>query len=147
MTRALTLARGENDAGSFTLELAVLAPALLALLGLVVAAGRVEIAGGAIDAAARDGARAASLARSASAAQTAALSTASASLSSQHMDCQSLTVTVDTHGFAAPLGTPASVQVHVTCQVPLADVALPGLPGSKSLQATFSSPLDPYRSH
>ncbi|MHB1615125.1 MAG: TadE/TadG family type IV pilus assembly protein, partial [Actinomycetes bacterium] len=114
---AATRARPGNDAGSFTLELAVLAPALLALLSLVIAAGRVELAGGAIDAAARDGARAASLARSAPAAQSAAQSIARDSLSRQHIDCQSLTVAADTSGFTAALGTPASVRVHVTCRV------------------------------
>ncbi|MHB8449098.1 MAG: TadE/TadG family type IV pilus assembly protein [Mycobacteriales bacterium] len=135
-----------DEVGSFTLELAVLAPALLLLLAFVVAAGRVELAGGAIDAAARDSARAASLARTAPAAEAAALATARDFLASQHFDCRSLAVTVDTGGFSAPLGTPAAVQVHLSCDVPLTDVALPGLPGSKTLQATFSSPLDPYRS-
>jgi Flp pilus assembly protein TadG len=136
-----------NDTGSFTLELTVLAPALLALLALVVAAGRIEIAGGAIDGAARDAARAASLARTAPAAQAAAQSTARASLISQHLNCRALTVTVDTHGFASSLGTPSAVRVQVSCDVALSDVALPGLPGSRHLQASFTSPLDPYRSH
>ncbi len=138
--------RRPDDTGSFTLELAVLAPALLILLVFVVAAGRVELAGGTIAAAARDAARAASLARTAPAAQTAAQATAQASLAAQHLDCSSLVVTGDTVGFEGPLGTPASVQVRVTCQVALSDIALPGLPGSRALQATFTSPLDPYRS-
>ena len=138
--------RHRDDNGSFTLELAVLAPALLALLALVVAAGRVALAGNAVDAAARDAARAASLARTAATAQAAAQATAQQTVVGQHLHCTSLDVTADTSGFSTPLGTPASVSVHVTCTVDLTDVALPGLPGSKQLSATFTSPLDPYRS-
>lgn len=135
-----------DDEGSLTLELAVLAPALLILLAFVVAAGRVELAGGTIDAAARDAARAASLARSAPAAQAAALATARRSLSDQRVDCRNLSVQIDTAAFSAPLGTPSTVRVSITCVVPLADIALPGLPGTKSLRADFTSPVDPYRS-
>lgn len=135
-----------GEVGSLTLELAVLAPALLVLLAFVVAAGRVELAGGTIDAAARDAARAASLARTAPAAQAAALATARTSLTDQHVDCRSLSVHVDTAAFGAPLGTPSSVRVAITCVVPLADIALPGLPGTKALRADFTSPVDPYRS-
>jgi hypothetical protein len=121
-----------GEVGSLTLELAVLAPALLIVLAFVVAAGRVELAGGTIDAAARDAARAASTART--------------SLTDQHVDCRSLSVHVDTSAFGAPLGTPSSVRVAITCVVPLADIALPGLPGTKALRADCTSPVDPYRS-
>jgi hypothetical protein len=34
----------------------------------------------------------------------------------------------------------------VTCTVRLADLLVPGLPGSRTLTSTFVSPLDPYRS-
>jgi hypothetical protein len=34
----------------------------------------------------------------------------------------------------------------VTCTVPLANLALPGLPGTARLKGTFTSPLDIYRS-
>jgi hypothetical protein len=34
----------------------------------------------------------------------------------------------------------------VTCPVPLANLYLPGLPGVLTLRASFSSPLDLYRS-
>jgi hypothetical protein len=53
-------------------------------------------------------------------------------------------VTLDTTGFAAPVGTPASVGATVTCQVDIAGL-LPGLPGSMSITATVRSPLDTYR--
>ena len=50
-------ARGRADSGNAALELVVLAPVLLALLGLVIAAGRTSVAQGSVDAAARDAAR------------------------------------------------------------------------------------------
>ena len=52
---------GGRDEGNAALELVVLAPVLLFILGLVVAAGRTSIAQGAVDAAARDAARQASI--------------------------------------------------------------------------------------
>ena len=66
----------DRDAGNAALELVVLAPVLLFVLGLVVAAGRTSIAQGAVDAAARDAARQASISLTPGAAQAAALSSA-----------------------------------------------------------------------
>jgi Flp pilus assembly protein TadG len=137
--------RSPDDRGSYTLELAVLAPALLVLLGFIVAAGRVALAGSTVDGVARDAARAASLARTPAAAQAAAQTTATETAAQQNIDCTNLAVHVDTGGFSTPVGEPASVVVHVTCTAPLGDLAIPGLPGHKTLTASFTSPLDPYR--
>jgi hypothetical protein len=136
----------ESDRGSSTLELAVLAPVLLVVIALLVAAGRVQLAGGSVESAARDAARQASIARTPQAAQTAALAAARTTLSHDGLDCQPLTVTVDTAGFATPIGHPAAVHARVSCTVALGDIALPGLPGSHLMHATASSPIDPYRS-
>jgi hypothetical protein len=55
-------------------------------------------------------------------------------------------VTVDTAGFAAAPGQPATpVIATVTCSVPLSQLALPGLPGSAGLTSTFTSVIDLYR--
>jgi hypothetical protein len=48
-------------------------------------------------------------------------------------------------GFQAQVGQPAAVSATVTCVVSLAQIIVPGLPGSKTIQETFTSPLDPYR--
>jgi hypothetical protein len=37
------------------------------------------------------------------------------------------------------------VSATVTCTVSLSDLLVPGLPGSRTLTATFTSPLDPFR--
>lgn len=131
--------------GSVTLELAILGPALLALLGLVIAAGRITTTGGAIEAAARDAARQASIARDPATAATSARAAATAALTQQNLHCASLTVRVDTGGFATPIGAPAQVTARITCVVALSDLAVPGMPGSKTLRAQFASPLDRYR--
>lgn len=134
-----------QERGSVTLELAILGPALLVLLGLVVAAGRVVVAGGAIEAAARDAARQASLARDPAAAAANARAAALDTLAAQDLRCAAVTVRVDTAGFAAPVGAPAEVTARVACAVTLADLAVPGLPGTRTLRAEFASPLDRYR--
>lgn len=131
--------------GSAALELIILAPVLLGLLGLVIAAGRTTIAQGAVDAAARDAARQASISLTPAAAQAAGQASAQAALQSDGLDCVPVVV-IDTSQFATLPGQPARVTATVSCTVPLANLALPGLPGSVRLQGTFSSPLDVYRS-
>lgn len=138
------MSRPRDDRGSVTLELAILAPALLLLLGLLVLAGRVETSLAAVEQAARSAARDASLARTADAAQASARVAAQRELAES--GCVATDVTVDTSGFAAPLGTDASVAVHVSCTITLADLAVPGLPGTRTLTADGVSPLDRYRS-
>lgn len=143
---AVRASRGQGgERGSVTLELAVLAPVLLMFLGLIVAAGRIQLAGGSVEAAAADAARQASIARTPAAAQAAALASARATLAAEGLTCSPLLVSVDTTGFAAPLGKPAAVSAHVTCTVPLADLLVPGMPGSHRLSATGTSALDPFR--
>ena len=134
-----------GDAGSITLELAILAPALLLLLGLLIFAGRVGVARSAVDHSAAVAARDASMARTADGARNAANEAMLRELGSQDVDCTSASVAVDTRGFAAPLGRPAFVQVTVTCVVTIADLAAPGLPGQRALTSTFVSPLDAHR--
>lgn len=134
------------DSGNAALELVILAPILLALLSLVIAAGRTTVAQGSVDAAARDAARQASIALTPAAAQTAGLVSARAALHQDGLDC-SPSVVIDTSQFTSvPVGLPAAVTAVVNCAVPLANLALPGLPGTAHLSARFTSPLDTYRS-
>lgn len=135
----------ESDRGSATLELAIAAPALLLLLSLVIVAGRVVAAGSAVEQAAAAGARAASLARDARAAQVQAERVVHASLREQGIACAQVTSRVDAAGFAVRVGRPASVTVAVRCAVPLADVAIPGMPGTRAVTALATSPLDTFR--
>jgi Flp pilus assembly protein TadG len=137
------LARG--DSGASAIEAAILAPAVLAVLGFSIAVMRIEVASQAVDSAAHDAARAASISRSADDAQTNGYATAVASLRRQDLACRTPQVTVDVREFGRPLGQEASVHVTVVCRVPLHDLGVPGLPGTKTLTARFSSPIDQYR--
>lgn len=137
--------RGARDGGSVTLEVAILAPALLALLGLLVIAGRVSVARSAVEYSAIAAARDASLARTAEGARSRAGEAAARELAAQSARCTDVGTAVDTAGFSVPVGQPAFVEVTVTCTVNLADLALPGLPGAKTITASFVSALDAYR--
>ena len=44
------------------------------------------------------------------------------------------------------VGTAAVIAVTVTCTVSMADLAIPGLPGSHTLTGHATSPIDNYRS-
>jgi len=133
------------ERGSVSLELAALAPVLLLLVLVTVAAMRITLAGAQVDGAARDATRAASLARTAASATAAAQQSAARTLAGQQLTCTQLTVIVDLAGFAVPVGTTGTVAVHLTCRVALGDVAVPGVPGSTTMTAGYAAPLDPYR--
>lgn len=139
----MTRVRGER--GSVTLEAVILIPAFLLFVALVIAAGRVAVARQGVQTAAAEAARQASIARTAGEAITKAQAGARQTLADQQLQCLSSSVVTDTSGFAAPVGTPASVSATVTCQVDLAGVAIPGLPGSLTITASFQSPLDTFR--
>lgn len=140
------LRRGRtDDHGSAAIEAAILAPPLLVLIGLAIVGGRVQVAGGAIEAAAHDAARAASIARTAGQAQADAYTAANGTLGQQGLHCASLSVVVDTSGFSIPVGQPATVSASITCVVDFSDLVADGLPGSKTLNARFVSVLDTFR--
>jgi Flp pilus assembly protein TadG len=136
--------RLRRDTGNAALELVILAPVILFLLGLVIAAGRTSVAQGSVAAAARDAARQASISLTPAAAETAALSSAQAALGQDGLNCNPV-VRVNVSGFGVPVGEPASVQATVICRVSLSNLLVPGMPGSRTLRATFTSPLDPFR--
>lgn len=139
-------ALADSDRGSEPVALAILAPVMILLLGLMVLGGRIAIASSSISGVAGNAARDASIARTAPQAVQIATSTAVASLLAQNLHCGGTPdVVVDTSGFRAPPGTPASIQVDVTCVVSLSDIGMPGLPGARTLHDHATSPLDPYR--
>jgi hypothetical protein len=136
-----------RDRGSTTIELAILAPAVITFFVVALIAGRYAIALQAADSAAFDAARNASLSRTEAAAVARATVSASDSFAAQGIRCRNpVGVQVDTSGFAVPVGQPGTVSVTVICVVELSDIALPGMPGSTTLHSTFVSPLDTYRS-
>lgn len=137
--------RLSGQRGSVSLELVVLTPGLLLVLGVLIYGGRLELAKQAVQSAASQAAREASIARTQPEANSTADAAATRSLAEQGLDCVSSSVSVDTSGFASPAGTPATITAEVTCVVHLSDLAVPGLPGSQTVTATADSPLDTYR--
>ena len=134
-----------SERGSASIEAVIIVPAVGLVIALLILAGRITIADQTVHAAAAEAARTATLARTPDDAHTRANQAARATLTSQNTTCAATEIAVDTSGFGRPLGTAASVTVTVTCEIPLSDLTLPGIGGSKTITATASSPLDPYR--
>lgn len=135
-----------GDRGSMSVELVVIAPALVLLLLLVGAGGRWVESHGAIDGAARDAARAASIARTQGDAVTLAQQAADADLASSGW-CDAGTTNVGVTGF--PAGTQvtpgiADVTVTVTCSVNMSPFTALGFSAASPVTGTAVAPLDPY---
>ena len=134
-----------GERGSEAIEAVIGVPALVLFVMLVVAGGRVAVAQQAVQSAAADAARSASIARTPGQAQSQAVAAAKATLLNQKLPCADVRVAVNTAGFSAPVGTPATASSTVSCRVNLGDLSIPGVPGSTTLTATMSSPIDTYR--
>jgi len=135
-------ARLRDDRGTIAVEVAVIAPALLFLMLLVVYAGKVSEADGNVERAASDAARAASLRQHPSDVADDAQTTAAADLTAAGVPCLDVTTAVDTDDFD-PGGT---VTVTVSCEASMADVTLLGVPGRRTFTATAVEVIDTYRS-
>ena len=136
------VARVPGEAGTVAVEAAIVAPALVVLMLLVVFAGRVSEADGNVERAASEGARAASLHQNPTAAREAAIDTASANLAASGTKCASIETVVDT----SDLQPGGRVTVDVTCIASMADVALLGVPGTRTFRAHAVEVVDRYRS-
>ncbi|MFI5489382.1 TadE/TadG family type IV pilus assembly protein [Micromonospora echinaurantiaca] len=148
------------ERGSVSIEVAVLAPAFIALIVLAGVAGRTAVAAEAIDAAAHDAARAASISRDPATARRAAREAARRQLDWRGLDCAGspeVTFSGSVGGdpatfdaaFGSRAGQEATVTVQVACTVSFEDIqlaALPGMPAGNRVAASFTSPLDRYRS-
>lgn len=130
-----------DERGSAAAELTLLTPLLILLLLFVVLCGRLADTKLRINDVAHQAARAATLARTPSQATANAQSTANAALASAGITCQSLTVSTDTQG----LKPGSTVTVTVSCSVGLGDLTMLGVPGSRTFESSFSSPVDVWR--
>jgi Flp pilus assembly protein TadG len=133
---------GRSDRGSITVELVVLTPVLLVVALASLVFGRVVEARQQVVEAARAGAEAAAVLPTVGTAQWVGSINAAANLIGRTHTCAHVSITVDTSHFT-PGG---NVTAHVSCLVLLSDVGFPGLPGSTTVSASATAPLDPYRS-
>ncbi|GAA1947398.1 TadE/TadG family type IV pilus assembly protein [Kitasatospora viridis] len=134
-----------RDRGSLAIEAALVVPVVIGLLVLMVAAGRAEQTAGTVQEAARAGARAASLAKRGDEASAAADAVKQV-LGQNRVDCQGMpppTVTIEQLSTQPPL---SDVRVDVICTVPVNDLSPVWVPGGLTMQGTFRSVIDQYRS-
>lgn len=137
--------RRRNEQGSASIEAAIGVPAFILFVGLIIFGGRTATTHQAVESAAADAARSASIARTSDAAEHDAKQAAQTSLANQDIDCLSINVAVNTAGFQTTIGTPGTVEVTVECRLDLSDLSVPGVPGSRIIRATMTSPLDTWR--
>lgn len=133
----------QDERGAAAIEAVVVAPAVVTAFCLVIVGGQLAIAHQSVQAIATDTARAASLARTRAEAQRAAEAALAASLD-QRLTCTSHHLQLDLTAFGKRPGESATVAATVVCDVPTGDFGLP-LPGTITVEATMSSPLDTYR--
>jgi Flp pilus assembly protein TadG len=132
-----------RQGGFAALELVTMTPVFLILVLLVVGFGRVTHARQMVEQAASAAARAATLQSSPAAATSAAEQEAHDTLSGAGISCRSFSADVDTSDFR-PGG---QVTVSVRCTASLAGLVTAGFPGSKTLTASSSSPLEQHRQY
>lgn len=137
--RATTDHTGDERGGSPGVEALLLVPALVLLICVVVAAGRISAADIAVDSAADAAARAASLERGPVHARQVAVEIATARLVEQCLNPR-----VEVSVPMVSVGRPSTVTTSVSCDVSWTGLLLP-LPGSRTFTAAGSSPVDTYR--
>lgn len=139
-----TRTRWASDLGAISLEMMVLTPAVLIVLALIMGFARVGQANMKVDSAAYAAARAASISRTSGEASGAAREVAQDVLAQKGINCPA-DIAVDTSAFNSAPGESGAITVTITCPVPLGDLAVPGLPGTRTVTGEGSSVLDRYR--
>jgi len=126
-----------RDRGLSTIEVVILAPVMILFILVLVAFGQLVDGRGALDGAARDAARAGSIQKDPVTAMAEARKAAEADLGDV---CSGpVNVTQTSAGFVPDM----LFTVEVSCEV--RGLAMIGLDVPTTLQASFSSPLDPFR--
>lgn len=129
-----------NEEGSAGIELVLTFPVIVLGLLYIIYVGRLGTGRLEVDDAARIGARAAA-SRLYENAPAAARAAADRTVTDRGLVCTDLDVGVDRSNFE-PGG---SVTVDVSCTVRVADLGLLGVPGAKTLTATFTEPISKYQ--
>ncbi|WAZ23386.1 pilus assembly protein [Streptomyces cinnabarinus] len=128
-----------DDRGLSTVEVVILAPVMMLFILVLVAFGQLVDGRGALDGAARDAARAGSIQKDHGTAMAEARKAAAANLAD--VCTGPVTVTQTSTGFDPEVDPLFSVQV--SCRV--RGLAMLGLDIDPTMDASFSSPLDPFR--
>lgn len=129
--------RFDDERGSVSVELAVLAPLVGILLAAVVLVGRVQIARADVEGAARSAARELSIDRDPYASVEEVRSGLDSTLRVGSPSCRELSFT--------PTIRATEVAVTLTCTVDLQEAAVLPVPGSMAISASASEIVDVYR--
>lgn len=141
-----TVFRARERGMSASLEMAILLPALVLIIAMLIGAGRLALARISVQQWADSAARTATLARDPHAAQSRAHTVVASDAGGSGVHCMGgFQLTVDVSAFVRPVGEPGVVRTTVRCPVALADLLLPGVPGTIVVEAEASSTLDRYR--
>jgi Flp pilus assembly protein TadG len=130
----------DRERGTMSLEMVIVTPLFVAFFMLLAGVGRIVDAQSQVDSAARDAVRAASIARSEDGAKDLAQTNATESLQGVGWCRGGPQVVVDTTDW----GPGGQVRVDVTCVVDLGDLTFIRLPGSKTMTAHATAPIDRY---
>lgn len=146
-TRLNTLRRRwkTNDSGAEALEIVILTPIILLIIGVIIVGGMVTIAHQKVEHAAAEAARSASLARTITQAGPRAHTAARDDLAAKGLTCVAFNVTTNTSAFLTRPGVASQVSATVTCTVSLDSLGLIGISGVRTITHTATSPLDTYR--
>jgi Flp pilus assembly protein TadG len=134
-----------NHRGSLTIEFAILVPTLMLLFGVIMGGARTWMARTTVEQMAGAAARSASLERTSDQAVHAAERLAATQAQVGGLRCHTLRLDVDAAALGQPVGSSGDVQVTVHCDVPLADILVPGWPGTMPVSATATAVVDRYR--
>jgi Flp pilus assembly protein TadG len=129
--------RRNDQRGSASVELAILAPLVGLLLGSVVLVGRVQLARADVEGAARSAARDLSISRDPYVAVEGVRSALMETLDVGSPTCRTLS-------FSPEIGS-TQVSVTITCSVDLQEAAILPVPGSMSVSGSASEVIDVYR--
>jgi Flp pilus assembly protein TadG len=129
-----------GEQGGAAVELTLLAPVLMLVIGFIVVTGRLALASMDVRQAAAAAARAASVTQTSSAAAAAARAEAIANLTAAGVSCGGPGIAVE-----ADMRPGSNVAVTVVCPVALADLDLLGLPDTRTVSARAIEPVDLHR--
>ncbi|MGW6318996.1 hypothetical protein [Streptomyces sp. NPDC055099] len=133
-----------GDRGSYTLEAILCLTVLVPILGIIAAFGLAGLGDSTAANAAAAAARAASASHDPDTAQARGRQAALRSLGQAQRTCARSDIVIDTSSFPTAPGQRGTVTVRVNCTIPLAQLAVPGLPGTTTLTATRHSAVDRY---
>lgn len=133
------------DRGAASVELVLIVPALMLVVGLLVYGWRLWSARAEMTGIASAAARAAAMQRSGADAVRVSRHVVDLNLAQAQVRCARWSLSTDVSGFATLPGTKALVTVRLSCSVSLSDLLVAGFPGRADVAVTSTQPIDTWR--